>query len=195
MAVIGCGGSGKTTLSRALGRRLGLPVVHIDGHYWHGRPGVGGVEPTYAEWSRLHAELVAGERWVIDGMKLGVLEARLAAAETVVFLDLSTRACLWGMARRRVRYRGRARPDLGVYDEISVAFVRWVLGFRRRVRPQILSLLAVCSCEVVHLRSHKEARGYLDSLVGPDGARAAGATVEATASRPPPITAARRAPT
>jgi adenylate kinase family enzyme len=34
VAVIGSGGSGKTTLSRQLGALLGLPVVDIDAHYW-----------------------------------------------------------------------------------------------------------------------------------------------------------------
>lgn len=34
IAVIGCGGAGKTTLARGLGTLLGLAVVHIDAHYW-----------------------------------------------------------------------------------------------------------------------------------------------------------------
>ena len=32
--MIACGGAGKTTLARDLGKLLSLPVLHIDGYYW-----------------------------------------------------------------------------------------------------------------------------------------------------------------
>ena len=35
--VVGSQGSGKTRLSLALGKKLGLPVIHLDVLYW--RPG------------------------------------------------------------------------------------------------------------------------------------------------------------
>src|SRR6202012_2721142 len=75
IAVIGCGGAGKTMLSRRLGRLLDMPVVHIDAHYWRD---VGGrrIESTPEQWAERHRVLVAGKRWVIDGMKLGVLPDR-----------------------------------------------------------------------------------------------------------------------
>lgn len=140
VAVIGCGGSGKTTLSRQLGELLGLPVVHIDAHYWRWVDGAP-LELTPVQWAERHRGLVAGDGWIIDGMKLGVLGERLAAADTVIYLDVSTLSCLSGVLRRRIRFRGRLRPELGVYDRIDWQFVRWIVSFRRWQRPRILELL------------------------------------------------------
>lgn len=72
VAVIGCGGSGKTTLANALANRLGAPVIHIDSHYWKDREGER-VESTPEEREARHRELIAQPRWVMDGMKLGGL--------------------------------------------------------------------------------------------------------------------------
>lgn len=164
IAVIGCGGAGKTTLANELGRHLHLPVLHIDGFYWQQRPGIGRVQSTPEEWRRIHEEMIRGERWVIDGMKLGVLPARLAAADTVVFLDLPTWRCLGGVLERRLRFRGQMRPDIGVYDRISIEFVRWIWSFRRRVRPRVLELLDDCACQIVILESRPQVAAFVRSL-------------------------------
>jgi adenylate kinase family enzyme len=167
IAVIGCGGAGKTTLANELGRRLRLPVLHVDGFYWQERPGCARVESTPEQWRRIHDEMIDGERWVIDGMKLGVLPQRLAAADMVVFLDLPRRRCLWGVLKRRLRYRGRMHPEIGVYDRINADFVRWIWSFRTTARPRILELLAACPCDVVVLHSHGQVRTFLEGLPAP----------------------------
>jgi adenylate kinase family enzyme len=156
-------GPGKTVLSRELGRLLALPVVHIDSHYWRS-VGAVRIESTPEQWSACHRNLIAGDRWVIDGMKLGVLAERLRRADTVVYLDLPTRTCLSGIARRRIRYRGQIRPELGVYDRINWAFLRWICSFRRRQRPQILELLETFGGELVVLQSRRDTRRFLAAI-------------------------------
>ncbi len=167
VAVIGCGGAGKTSLANELGRQLCLPVLHVDGFYWQQRPDGARIESTPEQWRRIHEGMIGGERWVIDGMKLGVLQARLEAADTVVFLDLPPWRCLWGVLKRRLRYRGQMRADIGVYDRINAEFIRWIWSFRSTARPRILELLGECSCHVVVLRSHSEVRTYVRSLPRP----------------------------
>jgi adenylate kinase family enzyme len=97
-------------------------------------------------------------------MKLGVLDERLRRADTVIYLDLSTRACLAGILRRRLRHRGAMRPDLGVYDRINWSFLSWVSSFRRRQRPRILDRVEDFTGEVVVLRRRREVARYLVSV-------------------------------
>ena len=81
--VIGCGGSGKTTFARRLAERSGLPLIHLDRLHW--RPGWRAT-PQEA-WRATVKEIVARERWIIEGHYGGTLDLRLPACDTVVFLD------------------------------------------------------------------------------------------------------------
>lgn len=70
VAVIGCGGAGKTTLARQLGERLGLPVIHIDSQHWSEVDGKR-VQSTPQQWADHHRQLITGDRW-LDGHELSV---------------------------------------------------------------------------------------------------------------------------
>lgn len=96
VAIIGCGGAGKSALARALGDRLGLEVVHLDRLYW--RPGW--VPTPSAEWRAMVAAVARRERWIADGHYGGTLDLRLAAADTVLFLDLPRRTTVAGVLGR-----------------------------------------------------------------------------------------------
>lgn len=162
VAVIGPGGAGKSTLARKLGEATGLPVVHLDREHW--RPGW--VEPPRDEWESRVRELAAGERWIIDGNYGGTMEARLARADTIVFLDFGRLLCLRGAISRRVRYRNRARPDMtaGCDERLTWEFVKWIWDYRRSRRPGILALLAAAGAQgkrVAILRDRIQAEQFV----------------------------------
>jgi adenylate kinase family enzyme len=102
VVVTGLAGAGKSTFSRALSEKAGLPVIHLDLHFW--KPGW--VEPSDAEWRETQRVLLAGDEWIADGNYHATLELRLERADTVVFLDTP-----WWVCARRALVRGiRKRP-------------------------------------------------------------------------------------
>jgi adenylate kinase family enzyme len=159
IAIIGCGGSGKSHLARQLGQLLDLPVTHLDAVYydaeWNPLP--------QEEFAAIQRDLVANAHWVIEGNYASTLPVRLAAADTVIFLDLLAVTCLWGILQRRWRYRGGQHQDVGVYDRITWSFVRYILGYRRNMRPRVRTLLAEHGPEVrlISLTSRRAANTLL----------------------------------
>ena len=81
IVVVGCPGSGKTSLALELGRKLALPVVHLDVLYW--RPGWKACDK--ASFRVRVAEAIRGDGWVVDGSFSELaLDLTLARADTLL---------------------------------------------------------------------------------------------------------------
>lgn len=126
--VIGSPGAGKSTLSHELAARTGLPLFHLDKLFWLS----GWVERDRDEGRAELAEVLAGERWIIDGNYGSTLPMRIARADTVVWLDYPTWRCLGRVFKRWWQYRGKARPDMteGCPENLNLEFLLYVLNFR-----------------------------------------------------------------
>lgn len=160
--VIGSGGSGKSTFATRLGELLGIKVIHLDQLHWL----PGWVEPSKSDWAAKVETLINGDAWVMDGNYSGTLERRLAACDTVVFLDLPPLVCLWRVLKRLARYRNRSRPDMaeGCRERFDLKFLLWVWSYRRTTRPKIVKLLNQYEGKnVVWLRSAAEVNRYLQT--------------------------------
>ncbi len=163
--IIGSGGAGKSTLARRMGEISGLPVIHLDAEHW--RPGW--IEPSKDEWAARVDELTRGESWIMDGNYGGTMSQRIAAADTILFLDLPRTTCLGRVVKRRIQYQGRSRPDMtaGCSERLTWQFVRWIWDYPRAKRPGILAQLRVARASgknVLRLRSRKAVDRYLGVL-------------------------------
>jgi len=159
IAIIGCGGSGKTTIGRQLGEFLGVQVTHLDVVFydddWNTLP--------KEKFTAIQEDLVAGPQWVIDGNFASTLPIRLRRADTAVFLDLPAITCLWGIAQRRIRHGGGQNDATGVYDRIHWGFIKYVWKYRTTMSPRVRALIDEHAghADVYILRSRHAANRFL----------------------------------
>lgn len=159
--VIGSGGAGKSTFSRRLSDLLGIEVIHLDKEHWK----AGWVEPPKDVWRKKVEELVGGDAWIMDGNFSGTLDVRLAACDTVIFLDLPRALCIWRVLKRVATYRGSHRPDMaeGCHEKLDLSFLLWIWNYPSRTKPKVLGLIEEHSQgkRIVHLRSREAVEKFL----------------------------------
>jgi hypothetical protein len=134
--VTGLAGAGKSTLSIALAARTGLPLIHLDLHFW--KPGW--VAPSETEWREKQRAVLAGEAWIADGNYHETLDLRLERADTVVFLDLPWWRCSGRALRRGFRMPGEL-PEGCTYTRWQRLRDEWGLAVRiwqvNRSQPEL----------------------------------------------------------
>jgi adenylate kinase family enzyme len=96
VVITGLAGSGKSTLAAELAARTGLPLIHLDLHFWQ----PGWVAPSETEWRETQRVALAGDEWIADGNYHETLDLRLALADTAVVLDMPWWLCSWRALRR-----------------------------------------------------------------------------------------------
>ena len=154
--VIGCPGSGKSTVSRTLHNKTGIPLYHLDMMYWN-------ADKTTAEKSvfleRLSTVLEKDE-WIIDGNYGSTMELRMAACDTVIFLDYPRDVCLDGIKARR----GKPRSDMPwIETEEDAEFIEFIKNYNEQQKPKVLELLKKYGDKnIIVFKSREQADAFLN---------------------------------
>ncbi len=162
--IIGSCGAGKSTLSKKVAAMTQLPLIHLDKEFWQPE----WVEPEKEIWVQKVKELVADEKWIIDGNYSGTYEIRLPRAELVVWLDFPMPICLWRVLKRIIINYGHTRFDMaeGCPERFDLAFIAYVLHFPWHGRKRILRKLRASDGKhlILQLKNDKEVNLFLERL-------------------------------
>ena len=161
--VIGCPGSGKTTLSKALAHRLNLPLIHLDKIQWQGDWECIRGE----EFDNILREEMKKPQWIIDGNYNRTIPMRLEHCDTVIYLDYPTHICLSSALRRVITNYGKVRDDMGgnCRERFDLSFFWFILGFNRKNRSKYHRLLnSATDKNIVILKSRKQADEFLNNI-------------------------------
>lgn len=166
--VMGSAGAGKSTFARQLSARLGLPIVHLDHHYFEPGWKAGDREVFRARV----AQALAGDRWIVDGNFLSYVgDLILPRADQVLWIEQPRWLCLLRVTWRCLDPRGFGRADLppGCRDSLSGQMLDFIWTFDRRSRPKIEGILASIAPElpVTHLHGDAGVAEFLASALPP----------------------------
>lgn len=163
IAVVGCAGSGKTTLAKKLSTLFSLPLYHLDKYYWL----PDWERRDHDEFKKLHKEIYTSEQWIIDGNQTRTVKERFEHADMVVFLDRPRWLCLWRALTRWLFNRHKKRSDLieGCKDRITWGFYRYIWIFPKKYRHKVTdNFKDLTGKHLFILKSDKQIAQFLEQI-------------------------------
>ena len=167
IVVTGSSGAGKSTFSRILSAKTGLPLIHLDLHSWN----PGWVRVPKSELLEKQSVLLADEKWIVDSNDVDD-DLLIKRADTLVILATPWWICSWRAFKRGLRRPRDAQLPDGCDGSLSQRLRdEWGIvwrNFRNResVHQDYIYLASHCrGLMVVHvLSSKREIADFVDCV-------------------------------
>lgn len=163
------GSGGKSSVARALGVKLGLPVIEFDAIHWL---------PNWEERPRCESVRIVENRinsmpagWICDGNYFsGLGKASIAQADTIIWVRMPWTVVLWRIVTRSIR---RARDKHRICGENYESWSRmfspdalWLWHLKnpcmKRKHERGLALLAPDATPVIQINSPRELNRFYE---------------------------------
>ncbi|WP_404469443.1 topology modulation protein [Sutcliffiella horikoshii] len=123
-------GAGKSTFAARLGKALDINVFHLDAFFWK----QGWVEASMEEFTQSQQEIIKNHSsWIVEGNYTATFDIRAEKADTIIYLELPLRVCLYRVIKRWPTNLGNRRPDLGgeCTERMEWAFLKFIIATYR----------------------------------------------------------------
>jgi adenylate kinase family enzyme len=141
--IFGRPGSGKSTFALRLHKKTGIPLHHLDRHFYTAN----WVERDYQEFLSIQQNIVNQDTWIIDGNCTRSFEMRYQRADLCIYFNYPRWKCYWRIFKRRIKKNAQLcdRAE-GCSESIDLKrlwkFLRYTWNFERRVANSVQELRA-----------------------------------------------------
>ncbi|MEM9546930.1 MAG: hypothetical protein AAGA77_13200 [Bacteroidota bacterium] len=155
--IVGCPGSGKSTLSRKINRALNYPLYSMDDLYWKEN----WQRTPDPEFIKILSSIVARENWIIEGNYSRFFDIRLQRADMVLFIESSTIVCLFRVIKRALlrKFVDPSSLPINVRKGKKAArfrfdpkFYRLILNFNKKTKQLMLDSISKSDCQCIKIR-------------------------------------------
>jgi adenylate kinase family enzyme len=166
VAVFGNAAGGKSTLARKIAELTGLPLYPLDVIQYKR----GGGKIPHEEYLKTHADILARDRWIIDGFGcVASAWERFASADTLVYIDLPLFTHYRWVTKRLLKglfVNPEGWPEKSPIWSSTMDGYRVVGLCNRDLTPRYRKLVAdsASTKQVHHLRSPAAMKAFLESI-------------------------------
>lgn len=156
--IIGCPGSGKSSLGRIIKDKKDLPLYYLDMIYHLPDK----THITAEAFTKKLKTITDNDKWIIDGVYFNYVKEYFHKADTIFYLDIPLDICLESVKRRS----GVLREDFPyIEDSNDEVFHNYIRNFNINFKDAILKELALYPhLNIIIFHSYKEIDDYVSTL-------------------------------
>ena len=159
--IIGCSGSGKTYLAKALSEKYTIPHFDLDDIQWDNNADGYGVKMPIEKRTELLNKILENDSWIIEGVYYAWVGDCFRDADKIYVLDISKRVYTYRIIKRAIKRKlglekGKKETLKSVYN-----LLKWTDTFQNKSMPEIRKILAEYPSKTVWLRNKRDVANIL----------------------------------
>lgn len=159
--IIGCSGSGKTYLAKALSKKYNVPHFDLDDIQWDNNADGYGVKMPVEKRTELLNDILKNDSWIIEGVYYAWVDDCFRDADKIYVLDISKRVYTYRIIKRVIKRKlglekGKKETLKSVYN-----LLKWTDTYQNKSMPEIRKILAEYPSKTVWLRNKRDVANIL----------------------------------
>jgi adenylate kinase family enzyme len=161
MHIIGCSGSGKTYLAKALAEKHGIPHFDLGDIQWD-NSGAYGTKRPQRERAELLDEILKNEDWIIEGVYYAWVGQCFKDADVIYFLDTPKRLYKYRIIKRFIKRKlGLEKGKKETLKSVR-ALLKWTDTFQNVNMKEIKKILEKYTAKTVWLTSKNDVKRVIE---------------------------------
>ena len=161
--IIGCSGSGKTYLATELSKKYNIPHFDLDNIQWDNNAQGYGVKMPVEKRDGLLKEILANDKWIIEGVYYTWVQQSFEDADKIYVLDMPKYLYISRIIRRSVKrklgiQKGKKETLKSVYN-----LLKWTETFQKKNLKEIKSILDKYGNKVIWVSTKKDIQKIIKS--------------------------------
>lgn len=154
--IIGCSGSGKTYLAKALSKKYNIPHFDLDDIQWDNNAQTYGTKMPIEKRDALLRERLLNNDWIIEGVYYAWVQQCFEDADKIYVLDMPrylyrSRIIIRSIKRKLGIVKGKKETLKSIYD-----LLKWTDAFQNRNLKDIKTIMEKYNDKVVWISNKKD---------------------------------------